>query len=611
MSLSKCRILSLLIFFSAVLKSYSQQPEKENTENYKKIISFHRQSKALSDLKDTSAFDLERKAISLAERSGDDREKIICYNHFGRTLLEFGKPEQAEQVLLKAGYILEDLAIDSLYAEQQYHLAHALYLMSRRRGIETGENALRAYEKLKDTTGLLKAYSLAGLNYLEHDKFTKAADLYMKALKLHELCHEPFHKSLLLNNIGMLYFRQGDFERALKYFLEDKNIKDTLQMLEKRYLGVCYNNLSKTYWSLGKKDTAFTYLHKAHAIRKTGLGKVDAAQSYYSMGEMFMKAEVYDSAVIYLDSAMELARQVNNPSIMIAVNTALGEIFYFRKQYKEGIRFNERALELLKLYPNANDLVVAYYNLHWIYYDTKQYEKAIELLDRYYTVKDSVFSIERLQLAEELEVQYETSKKELEIRKLEKDKLIAERKRQISFYRILGLVLTLILLIIISFLLIRNERLKKKALKNELAQKQQELMSFTLNLIEKNKLLTELEAKVGNLQSDLPDTVDKKGLDQVRGLIRKGKRVDVNWAEFKKYFDHVHPGFIQRLKKLHPQLTTGELRICAMIRAMLNNHEIASLLGISPNSVYMARHRIHKKLNLSSRGKLTDFIFEF
>lgn len=60
--------------------------------------------------------------------------------------------------------------------------------------------------------------------------------------------------------------------------------------------------------------------------------------------------------------------------------------------------------------------------------------------------------------------------------------------------------------------------------------------------------------------------------------------------------------FQEELKKQYPSLTAYDLRLCTYLKANLSTKEIAALLNITPDSVKKAKHRIRKKINLSSES---------
>ena len=91
-------------------------------------------------------------------------------------------------------------------------------------------------------------------------------------------------------------------------------------------------------------------------------------------------------------------------------------------------------------------------------------------------------------------------------------------------------------------------------------------------------------------------------------LIEKNLNSTKDWDFFKEAFNNADKDFLKRAKKLHPDLTHNNLKFCAYLRLNLTSKEIAPLLNISVKSVEIRRYRLRKKLNLSSKTNLTDYI---
>ena len=85
---------------------------------------------------------------------------------------------------------------------------------------------------------------------------------------------------------------------------------------------------------------------------------------------------------------------------------------------------------------------------------------------------------------------------------------------------------------------------------------------------------------------------------------------DKKWEEFKLYFEQVYTGFYSKLKLNYPELTSNDLRHCALTRLNLSLEESGTLLGISPESVRMSRFRIQKKMQLSSQQAFVEFLMK-
>ncbi len=69
--------------------------------------------------------------------------------------------------------------------------------------------------------------------------------------------------------------------------------------------------------------------------------------------------------------------------------------------------------------------------------------------------------------------------------------------------------------------------------------------------------------------------------------------------------------FLCRLKKGYPGLSSNDLRICTLLRQNLSTKEVAQNLAIGADSANKARYRIRKKLGLSRKDDLIQFILAY
>lgn len=135
-----------------------------------------------------------------------------------------------------------------------------------------------------------------------------------------------------------------------------------------------------------------------------------------------------------------------------------------------------------------------------------------------------------------------------------------------------------------------------------IAHKNRELSMITVQVIQKNQLFNDL-------QKQLKEGIqDQKALKTALKTIQDNVRLDNSWEKFKLHFEQVHPHFFERLKTLCSKLSAYELRLCAYLRMNLSGKDIVQILNISNRGVETACYRIKKKLKLSAREKLNEFI---
>lgn len=154
-------------------------------------------------------------------------------------------------------------------------------------------------------------------------------------------------------------------------------------------------------------------------------------------------------------------------------------------------------------------------------------------------------------------------------------------------------------------------RKEEHSLQQQIFQKNRELTSNNLSLIQKNQYLKELRKMINQVQFQQNPKDVQKQLNKIANLINFGIKVEKDWEGFYSIFHQLNPEFYKDLKRLFPTLTKNDLRVCALLKLNLAIKDIAELLGIAEESVYMKCYRIRKKMSLDSEQKLCEYLIAF
>ncbi|MBN8855117.1 MAG: hypothetical protein J0H07_24870 [Sphingobacteriales bacterium] len=154
---------------------------------------------------------------------------------------------------------------------------------------------------------------------------------------------------------------------------------------------------------------------------------------------------------------------------------------------------------------------------------------------------------------------------------------------------------------------LQNRQLQEERLIRELEVKRKGLTNSTLHVIQKNQLLENLRDRLELMVKD--DKRDqKKQLQQLIQQINLHFNHDQYWSEFRETFGQVHQQFFGHLKAHCEDLTGNDLRLLSLIKLNLTSGDIATLLGISQDSLRVSRYRLKKKLSLNNGESLTAFV---
>jgi Tfp pilus assembly protein PilF len=130
--------------------------------------------------------------------------------------------------------------------------------------------------------------------------------------------------------LGDAYFRQGDYTRALRYYIEAAKYYDEDADLQ--------YSLGLAYQEKGSYDRAIEHFKRALTL------KPDMAPARNSLGVAYIKAEDYDQAILVLkqmieDQSYEIYTTPQYPKYN------LGWAYYQKKQYKRSEHYLQETLD--------------------------------------------------------------------------------------------------------------------------------------------------------------------------------------------------------------------------------------------------------------------------
>ncbi len=415
-------------------------------------------------------------------------------------------------------------------------------------------------------------------------------------------------------------------------------------------IGELYGWMGHYYEKTGIPDTALLFQHLARNIlQQKGNSKLPLARIFDNLGSIHEDRGNYDSARYYFIKALEINRSHDEVNNQIVNLNNIGDTYRKKGQFFEALHYTDSALKLAESYNLEYQIRSAHRDLSKIYFELNDYEKAFQNLETTYNLYTEILNEENTRRIALLQTIYETERKENQIALLEKDK----RLNRIFRYGMLGIF---ILIFSGAILVIRNQRMKvnqnKKILeqKTQLFKNQEELNKLELknSLLKEEKLKAELENQklkegelrqnivlksqlitshtlqiirknnfLESLKCDLQKIKKSEKKDRIRLANQLVKSIDhdmtkdENWEDFNIIFGQVHKDFFSKIKGSFPEITPSELRLCSLLKLNLHSQEIATILGVSVDSLRIARYRLRKKLQLDKNDNLIGYLMNF
>lgn len=278
--------------------------------------------------------------------------------------------------------------------------------------IQNGLAALQLYERINDVAAQGNTYLVLGMVYKDMsgqertNSYNDMAIRYSKqAYRLYSSIADTAGIANSLSLRGTLYRdkaiqtgKEAFYDTAFQAFTAAIRLVETSGK-GTEHIGKLYNNISQVYTE-GKKDykTALSYLFKAVAFNEKKNNKVSLSHNYGNISENYISIKDYKQALHYARKMEQVAMYVGRPS----------------------------------------RVVNAFLQLHRVYDQSGRPDSALAYYIKANNLNDSLNDITKTRQVTELQVRYETAKKELQIQYLNAENKIKNTK---IIWLISGLVL--------------------------------------------------------------------------------------------------------------------------------------------------------------------------
>jgi len=452
--------------------------------------------------------------------------------------------------------VLKDLALNLLRSNPK---------QSKKRA----EESLELSKKLNYLKGIAASYNVFALIKEQEGSYVEAIDYYIKSLKIieKEKNYNDINIAEIYYNIGNLYKLQQNYEDALKYF--NKSYEIAIKIENHYMLAMVYNSLGLLYREIDDLEKAIEYHKKGiEEAELSGDNRMIAIISLNLASDLDYEENFY-----LIESSIKKALEAfidmgDKKGESIALNN-LGATYLDNQKSEKAVFFFLESIEKAKEIDFKPLLLHNFFLINKAYSDQGNYKKANEYALLLYNMNDSLLNESKVQQIAELEIKYETEKKEQKIALQQKNIELLEKDKKIKNYTLYGLITFFVLLVTVSLLWFKNYKQQKRT---------------------------------AALKAQHQIEVYMKEIDVLRANINT-KIVDDNKSDVIEIINNIN-------SFLSTPLSEREIEVFEELSKGKTNKEIADALFVSVNTVKTHLLNIYEKLDVKNRtqavNKLND-----
>jgi sensor histidine kinase YesM len=344
--------------------------------------------------------------------------------------------------------------------------------------IDNNLKALKLFTKLKDDEGLERTNFAIGRIFDQLKDYDKSQEYYENALQISVKTNNEQRQCLNLNSIANILFIQKKYNEAIIEL--NKCLSLCKKNGYKSISGVSYNLLGDIGLETNKIIVAKENYEIANIIFKEDKNDLFHSKTLQKLAEINLTENQSQKAEKLALESYYLCKKNNYPSEIIAISDLLSKIYSKQNNFKNAFKFNTIASR----------------------------------------IKDSIYYDENKNTALKAEYKYKSSLKESQIKALSQQKKIADLESQRQKTIVFVLMITIISILITSFVLFNRYKIKKQ---NELLKSQ---LIEAEKTIEAEKKATESELKA--LKSQMNPHFIFNALSSIQDQFMFGDKVIAN-----------------------------------------------------------------------------------
>ena len=352
--------------------------------------------------------------------------------------------------------------------------------------------AVEIFEKGNNNSKKGEAYNLYGSLVNDRGDLLKSQQYLFKAYACFDTTNNFSSISRICNNIASNFKAQGSKKEALLYY--QKALDFAVRAADTSNIASTFNNLG-VFYRRSFPDSSFFYYNKTLALAPPGKNSLMEIIAHYNIANLYFDKNEYEKAKAEYFHLLKICRAGKNVGGVARIYTGLSAIHSKINDYPIAEKYLTDAIALSDSIGDKKIRLYALDELRQLYTKTKSYKKALDLSVIVKASGDSMLEIEKQSAIHDIEMLYQTEKKDAENSRLKY--LLSNQQTKLK-YGMTIIVLYLLFTLGISFLFWRLIKLYRQR-------------SFAyLQLVNKYKHESEQLNQLGSIKQPVLQTVQEQ-----------------------------------------------------------------------------------------------------
>lgn len=267
----------------------------------------------------------------------------------------------------------------------------ALVLWEKASNIAKYNLEKRPQEQIQST--LIKKYLAESLNnigniYFNQGDITKALDYWVKSLKIQEGIADKQGIATTLNNIGAIYKRQGNIPKVLEYY--HKSLKLLEEIGDKQGIAESLNNIGVVYNNQGDITKALECFGRSLKIQEEIGDKQGVALSLNNIGNIYENQGDILQALEYYEKSLKMYNEFGDKLGVAHALNNIGGIHIKQKNFPKAMEYYSKCLKIQEQIGDNDGAAFSLNNIGGIYLKQQNLSMALEYYKKSLIIREAI-----------------------------------------------------------------------------------------------------------------------------------------------------------------------------------------------------------------------------
>ena len=296
---------------------------------------------------------------------------------------------------------------------------------------------------------LSEAYNDLGNSFTRTGKSEFALTNFLLATEIFKQNNDNLNLAKTYKNMGALYSEQKDFVAAMRYYSNAFEIANKIK--NKGLMADCLNNMGVVYEQEIKYDKALEVYTRALEIYKSEKDENKISMVFNNLAIVYKYLKNYPQSIKYYKEALFLSEKLGDKFMVAANQNNLGNVYVLTGEFQKSLALCQLAYKNAKAIQAQEIIIESCDGIATAYEKLNQFTSAIKYRKLYELENRNFINEQRSTQLAEMQVKYETEKKQAEIKYLHQEGKIRNLKIQEQDFKIIKknrLILAFIFLLV-------------------------------------------------------------------------------------------------------------------------------------------------------------------